>query len=85
MYLNIGLVSASTLIRPFDHGDPASLKLFYLFARGIVAVFGLATILLLYFLVRGSIREAAVCWPPSSWPSPCFMSGIHTFSAPMFP
>jgi 4-amino-4-deoxy-L-arabinose transferase-like glycosyltransferase len=50
MYLNIGLVSASTLFRPFDHSDPASLKLFYLFARGIVAGFGLATVLLLYFL-----------------------------------
>jgi 4-amino-4-deoxy-L-arabinose transferase-like glycosyltransferase len=50
MFLNIGLVSASTLFRPFDHGDPASLKLFYLLARGIVALFGLATILMLYFL-----------------------------------
>jgi len=50
MYLNIGLVSASTLFRPFSHSDPASLKLFYLFARGIVAGFGLATVFLLYFL-----------------------------------
>jgi 4-amino-4-deoxy-L-arabinose transferase-like glycosyltransferase len=50
MYLNISLVSASTLFRPFDHSDPASLKLFYLLARGIVAGFGLATIFMLYFL-----------------------------------
>ncbi|MCX6556708.1 MAG: glycosyltransferase family 39 protein [Candidatus Aminicenantes bacterium] len=52
MFLNIGMVSASTLFRPFDHGDPTSLKLFYLFARGIVAIFGLATILMLFFLGR---------------------------------
>jgi 4-amino-4-deoxy-L-arabinose transferase-like glycosyltransferase len=50
MYLNIGLVSASTLFRPFSHSDPTSLKLFYLLARGIVAGFGLATVILLYFL-----------------------------------
>jgi 4-amino-4-deoxy-L-arabinose transferase-like glycosyltransferase len=50
MYLNIGLVSASTLFRPFDHSDPASLKLFYLLARGIVATFSLATVILLFFL-----------------------------------
>ncbi|HEX7503193.1 MAG TPA: glycosyltransferase family 39 protein, partial [Acidobacteriota bacterium] len=50
MYLSIGLVSTSTLFRPFDHSDPASLKLFYLLARGIVAVFGLATVFMLYFL-----------------------------------
>jgi len=50
MFLNIGMVSASTLFRPFDHSDPDSLKLFYLFARGIVALFSLATILLLFFL-----------------------------------
>jgi len=52
MFLNIGLVSASTLLRPFSHGDPASLTLFYLLARGIAAGFGLATVLLLYFLGR---------------------------------
>ena len=34
MFLNIGLVSASTLFRPFSHDDPASLTLFYLLARG---------------------------------------------------
>lgn len=50
MYLNIGLVSASTLFRPFSHSDPTSLKLFYLLARGIAAAFGLATVFLLYFL-----------------------------------
>jgi 4-amino-4-deoxy-L-arabinose transferase-like glycosyltransferase len=50
MFLNIGLVSASTLFHPFSHGDPASLTLFYLLARGLVAAFGLATVLLLYFL-----------------------------------
>jgi 4-amino-4-deoxy-L-arabinose transferase-like glycosyltransferase len=50
MYLNIGLVSASTLLQPFDHSDPASITLFYLFARGIVAGFGLATVFMLYFL-----------------------------------
>jgi 4-amino-4-deoxy-L-arabinose transferase-like glycosyltransferase len=50
MFLNIGMVSASTLFRPFDHSDPASLKLFYLFSRGIVALFSLATILMLFFL-----------------------------------
>ncbi|MDP2914781.1 MAG: glycosyltransferase family 39 protein [Candidatus Aminicenantes bacterium] len=50
MYLNIGLVSASTLFRPFSHSDPTSLKLFYLLARGIVAGFGLATVFILYFL-----------------------------------
>jgi 4-amino-4-deoxy-L-arabinose transferase-like glycosyltransferase len=52
MFLNIALVSASTLFRPFDHSDPASLKLFYLFARGIVAFFSLATLFMLYFLGR---------------------------------
>lgn len=50
MYLNISLVSASTLFRPFSHSDPTSLKLFYLLARGIVAGFGLATVFILYFL-----------------------------------
>lgn len=50
MYLNIGLVSASTLFRPFSHSDPTSLKLFYLLARGIAAGFGLATVFILYFL-----------------------------------
>jgi len=50
MFLNIGLVSASTLFQPFDHSDRASLKLFYLFARGIVAGMGLATVFILYFL-----------------------------------
>jgi 4-amino-4-deoxy-L-arabinose transferase-like glycosyltransferase len=50
MFLNIGMVSASTLFHPFDHSDPSSLKLFYLLARGIVAVFSLATIFILYFL-----------------------------------
>ncbi|MCX6563889.1 MAG: glycosyltransferase family 39 protein [Candidatus Aminicenantes bacterium] len=50
IFLNIGLVSASTLVRPFSHSDPASLTLFYLLARGIVAGFGLATVILLYFL-----------------------------------
>jgi 4-amino-4-deoxy-L-arabinose transferase-like glycosyltransferase len=52
MFLNIGLVSASTLVHPFSHSDPASLKLFYLLARGMVALFGLATVLMLYFLGR---------------------------------
>jgi 4-amino-4-deoxy-L-arabinose transferase-like glycosyltransferase len=50
MFLNIGLVSASTLFHPFSHSDPASLKLFYLLARGIAAAFGLATVLMLYLL-----------------------------------
>jgi 4-amino-4-deoxy-L-arabinose transferase-like glycosyltransferase len=50
MFLNIGLVSASTLFHPFSHSEPASLKLFYLLARGIVAGFGLATVFMLYFL-----------------------------------
>lgn len=50
MFLNIGLVSASTLFHPFSHSDPASLTLFYLLARGIAAGFGLATVLMLYFL-----------------------------------
>jgi len=50
IFLNIGLVSASTLVRPFSHSDPASLTLFYLLARGIVAAFGLATVVLLFFL-----------------------------------
>jgi 4-amino-4-deoxy-L-arabinose transferase-like glycosyltransferase len=50
MFLNIGLVSASTLFHPFSHSDPASLKLFYLLARGIAALLGLATVLMLYFL-----------------------------------
>lgn len=50
MFLNICLVSASTLFHPFSHSDPASLKLFYLLARGIAAGFGLATVFLLYFL-----------------------------------
>jgi 4-amino-4-deoxy-L-arabinose transferase-like glycosyltransferase len=50
MYLNIGLVSASTLFRPFSHSDPTSLTIFYLFARGIVAGFGLATVFILFFL-----------------------------------
>jgi 4-amino-4-deoxy-L-arabinose transferase-like glycosyltransferase len=50
MYLNIALVSASTLFRPFSHSDPTSLTLFYLLARGIVAAFGLATVIMLYWL-----------------------------------
>ena len=50
MFLQIGLVSASTLLRPFEYDDPKSLTLFYLLARGIVAAFGTATVLLLYFL-----------------------------------
>jgi len=50
MFLQIGLVSASTLVRPFEHGDPASLTLFYLLARGIVAAFGAATVAFLYRL-----------------------------------
>jgi hypothetical protein len=52
MFLNIGLVSASTLVHPFSHSDPASLKLFYLLARGIVALFGLATVFMLFLLGR---------------------------------
>jgi 4-amino-4-deoxy-L-arabinose transferase-like glycosyltransferase len=50
MFLNIGLVSASTLFHPFSHSDPASLRFFYLLARGIAAGFGLATVFMLYLL-----------------------------------
>lgn len=59
MYLNIGLVSASTLVRPFEHDDPKSLTLFYLLARGIVAAFGAATVVLLYFLGARLYSRAA--------------------------
>ncbi len=50
MYPTIALVSASTLIRPMSYDDSASLKLFYLLGRGIVALLGAATVILLYLL-----------------------------------
>jgi len=50
MYPVIAFVAGSTLIRPFAYDDPTSLKLFYLIARGIVALLGVATVVLLYFL-----------------------------------
>lgn len=59
MFIQAGLVSASTLFRPFAHDDPASLTLFYLLARGIVAVFGAATVLLLYLLGARLYSRAA--------------------------
>ncbi len=50
LFLQAGLVSASTLFHPFSHSDPAGLSLYYLLARGIIALFGVATVFLLYFL-----------------------------------
>jgi 4-amino-4-deoxy-L-arabinose transferase-like glycosyltransferase len=58
MYLNISLVAFTTLFHPLSHTNPSSLTLFYLLARGIVAAFGLATVILLYFLGKRVYSQA---------------------------
>ncbi len=50
MYLQIALVTLASVFHRFSHTDPASLTLFYLLGRGLVAGFGSATLFLVYRL-----------------------------------
>lgn len=50
MYLLIVLVTLVSFFHPFSYTDPASLTLYYLLGRGMVACFGSLTLLLVYQL-----------------------------------
>ena len=58
MYLQIGLVAAVSLVHRFSHTDPSSLTLYYLLGRGLVALFGSLTLLLIYRLGRRLYSES---------------------------